>query len=121
MLEELLAGFSDCGATSVSQMAVSTASTWQKNGRMPLNWWCRQCWSSRAVSGVTCHSLGFGRLRHASTWPRTSLMIEVGSYCCSLVESPLPSSKTKSCCAGAAFRFFGFGIGVMNSARRRIR
>ncbi len=26
-----------CGATSVSQIAVSTASTWQKNGRTPLN------------------------------------------------------------------------------------
>ena len=27
----------ECGATSVSQMAVSTASTWQKNGRISLN------------------------------------------------------------------------------------
>ena len=26
-----------CGATSVSQMMVSTASTWQKNGRMLAN------------------------------------------------------------------------------------
>ncbi len=26
-----------CGATSVSQIAVSTASTWQKNGRIALN------------------------------------------------------------------------------------
>ena len=26
----------DCGATSVSQMAVSTASIWQKKGRTPL-------------------------------------------------------------------------------------
>ncbi len=49
------------GATSVSQIAVSTASTWQKNGRMPLNSWCRQCWRRRAVSGVTCQWLGFGR------------------------------------------------------------
>ncbi len=47
-------------------------------------------------------------------------MIEVGSYCCSFVESPLPSSKTISSCAAARFRFFGFGIGVMNSARRRV-
>ena len=46
-------------------------------------------------------------------------MIEVGSYCCSSVESPLPSSKTMSSCLAAPFRFFGFGIGVMNSARRR--
>ena len=29
--------FPSFGATSVSQMAVSTASTWQKNGRMSLN------------------------------------------------------------------------------------
>ena len=29
--------FPCCGATSVSQMAVSTASTWQKNGRTSLN------------------------------------------------------------------------------------
>lgn len=29
--------FPACGATSVSQMAVSTASIWQKNGRMSLN------------------------------------------------------------------------------------
>ena len=49
---------------------------------------------------------------------RTSLMIEVGSYCCSLVESPLPSSNTNPGCA-AALRFFGFGIGVMNLALRR--
>jgi tripartite-type tricarboxylate transporter receptor subunit TctC len=28
----------DCGATSVSQIAVSAASTWQKNGRWLLNW-----------------------------------------------------------------------------------
>ena len=31
------------GATSVSQMTVSTASTWQKKGRMPWNWCSRQC------------------------------------------------------------------------------
>ncbi len=31
------------GATSVSQMIVSTASTWQKKGLMPLYGWCRQC------------------------------------------------------------------------------
>ncbi len=51
------------GATSVSQMAVSTASTWQKNGRTPVKLWWRQCWSRRAVSGVTCHSLGLGHAR----------------------------------------------------------
>ena len=35
VLEEALAVLRDCGATSVSQIAVSTASTWQKNGRTP--------------------------------------------------------------------------------------
>lgn len=35
-----------CGATSVSQMVVSTASTRLKKGRMPLNSWCRQCCSA---------------------------------------------------------------------------
>ena len=30
------------GATSVSQIAVSTASTWQKKGRMSPNRWLRQ-------------------------------------------------------------------------------
>ena len=37
MIEDALAALADWGATSVSQMAVSTASTWQKNGRTPLN------------------------------------------------------------------------------------
>jgi len=61
---------------------------------------------------------GLGKARHVSTFWRTSLMIDVGSYCCSLVERPFPSSKTiSSCCF---FRFFGFGIGVMNSALRRL-
>ena len=78
------------GATSVNQMSVSTASTWQKNGRILLKRWCRQCWSSLAVSGVTSHSLGFGHARHVATCRRTSLIIDVGSYCCSSVESPLP-------------------------------
>ena len=43
-------------------------------------------------------------------------MIGVGSYCWSFVESPLPSSKTISCWPLRFLRFFGFGIGVMNSA-----
>ena len=34
--------------------------------------------------------IGIGQGRHWSTCWRTSLMIEVGSYCCSFVESPLP-------------------------------
>ena len=41
------------GATSVSQMIVSTASIWQKKGVGPLNLWCRQCSSSRCVAAVT--------------------------------------------------------------------
>lgn len=36
-------------------------------------------------------------------------MIEVGSYCCFLVESPLPSSKTISSCCAGVLRFFGLG------------
>ncbi len=106
------------GATSVSQMAVSTASTWQKNGRMSLNLWWRQCWSRRTVSGVTFQSFRFGRHRHLSTWWRISLIIEVGSYCCLAVEM---SVSTKSCCWCAfPLRFLGLGIGVMNFALRRI-
>ena len=54
-------------APSISQIAVSTASTWQKNGRILLNLNCRQCWRSVAVSGVTSQSLGFGNFRHWST------------------------------------------------------
>jgi|SRR5580704_2451860 hypothetical protein len=46
-------------------------------------------------------------------------MIEVGSYCCSLVERPLPSSNTSTVWA-AALCFFGLGIGVMNLALRRL-
>jgi predicted metal-binding protein len=46
-------------------------------------------------------------------------MIEVGSYCCSFVERPLPSSNTNPACVGA-FRFLGLGIGVMNLALRRV-
>ena len=45
---------------------------------------------------------------------------EVGSYCCFSVESPLPSSKTSCRCSAGALRFRGLGIGVMNSARRRL-
>ena len=61
VLRGTFAGLPGWGATSVSQMSVSTASTWQKNGRMLLKLWCRQCWSSRAVSGVTCQSTRIGQ------------------------------------------------------------
>ncbi len=55
------------GATSVNQISVSIASTWQKNGRKWLNLWCRQCSSRRAVSGVTPHEEGLGSSRQRST------------------------------------------------------
>ena len=37
-------------------------------------------------------------------------MIEVGSYCCSLVETPFPSSKTKASWSAARFRFLGLVV-----------
>ena len=86
-----------CGATSVSQIAVSTASTWQKNGRMSLKSYSRQCFSRRAVSGVTFHCAS-GEARQMSTSRRSTLMVDVGSYCCSSVESPFPSSMTIAAC-----------------------
>ncbi len=108
-----------CGATSVSQIAVSTASIWQKKGRTPVNSWCRQCWSSRAVSGVTPQALGLPMPRHWSTRRRSSLMTGVGSYCCVAVETPAPSSKTSRSCPARRLCFFGLGMGVMNWAVRR--
>lgn len=106
------------GATSVSQIAVSTASSWQKKGRIPLNSWCRQCCSKRAVSGVTFQFLGSGRLRHAVIVLRSSLMRVASSYSCSLVARALAvaSSRSVPCCA---VRFFGLGMGVMKLAGRR--
>ncbi len=59
--------FPNLGATSVSQITVSTASIWQKKGRRLSNLWCRQCCSRRAVSGDTCQSLGLGSARQEST------------------------------------------------------
>ena len=79
-----------------------------------------QCWSRRAVSGVTCHSDEFCQARHRATKPRTSLMTGVGSYSCCWVDSPCPSSKTRLCWVFAPYRFLGFGIGVMKSAGRRV-
>ena len=109
------------GATSASQIAVSTASTWQKKGRTLLKSRSRrQCCNNRAVSGDTSHCSGLGRARHASTKPRTSLMIGVGLYSCSSEESPSPAPRT--ICVwprSAARRFFGLGTGVIRSERRR--
>src|SRR5690606_20653538 len=46
-------------------------------------------------------------------------MMGVGAYCCSSVDSPLPSSKMNCFGERVPFCFFGFGLGVMNRARRR--
>jgi len=62
------------GATSVSQMAVSAASIWQKKKR---RWRARsrQCWSRRVVTGVTVERSPAGpRARQAATLLRISLM-----------------------------------------------
>ena len=67
------------GATSVSQIAVSAASTWQKKGRWLVKSWVRQCCRRRAVAGVTCQWLEFGRARQAAASWRSRLMIDVGS------------------------------------------
>ena len=58
-----------CGATSASQIAASTASSWQKKGR--TRWpssACsdRQCCSSRCVVGLTIHCDGLGSARQAA-------------------------------------------------------
>jgi hypothetical protein len=109
------------GATSASQIAVSTASTWQKNGRMSVNGYVRQCFSSRSVSGVTSQSFGFGNARQRSTCTRSSLMtVAVRSYCCLAVEMPVPLSSARLCCCPRPFCLRGFGMGVMNSALRRV-
>lgn len=41
--KQLFAAAKQCGATSVNQIRVSAASTWQKNGWSPMNLWSRQC------------------------------------------------------------------------------
>ena len=86
----------DWGATSVSQIAVSAASTWQKKGRMPAVAWWRQWCSRRAVSGVTFHWLA-GNSRQSSTIRRRSLMIGVGSYCWPSVSSFSAALSKTSC------------------------
>ena len=53
--------------------------------------------------------VGAAELRHVPTCPRISLMREVGSYCCSFVERPLPSSKTISSCAAEPFASSAWG------------
>ena len=46
-------------------------------------------------------------------------MIDVGSYCCFFGREARALVEDELLLLGAALRFFGFGIGVMNSARRR--
>ena len=73
-LDAYLAAAADVGATSVSQISVSTASTWQKNGRMPGKLAASRQWRRRrAVSAVTFHLSG-ASFRHASTSTRMELM-----------------------------------------------
>jgi hypothetical protein len=86
---------------------------------MLWNSWVRQCWSRRAVSGVTPQWLGLPIARHWSTRLRSWLMTGVGSYCCLAVETPAPSSKTSRSWPLARLCFFGRGMGVMNLASRR--
>jgi len=105
-----------CGATSVSQIAVSTASTWQKKGRISLNLWCRQCLSRRWVSGVTFQSDGSGIWRQRSTSSRSALMIVAFAYRSSSPE--IASSIASSDCWPPVCRL-ARGMGVMKSARRR--
>ena len=106
------------GATSVSQMATSAASNWQKNGRMALNSWCRQCFSSRAVSAVTRHCAS-GSLRQASTCRRTPLMASARSYCW-LAVLTAAASASRSSWRWPRRRFLGFGTAAMNDASRRL-
>ena len=105
----VLPAFPNFGATSVSQMAVSTASTWQKKGRMPLNLWCRQCWSRRAVSGVTCQSFGIRQLS-----PLVHLLAEFVDDGCGivlllLVGKPLAFVEDDLLLLGFCFGLSGFG------------
>jgi len=61
------------------------------------------------------------RSRQVVTALLISLMIDIDSYCWSRVERPVSSPRGKSACVSfLPFRFFGFGIGVTNSAFRRV-
>ena len=102
----------DFGATSVSQMTVSTASTWQKNGFWLAKSCVRQCRSSRAVEGVTCHWLS-GSRRQLSTADRMPLITSVGLYSC-----PSPS-LSRSAWIALPRILRGFGIGDTNALVRR--
>ena len=55
---------------------------------------------------VVLDSVSFAMGPHDS---RSSLMMEVGSYCCSSVESPLPFIENNCAVWSEPFRFFGFG------------
>jgi hypothetical protein len=51
MLKNRFAALPSCGATSVKPDGGLDGLDLAEEGRMPLNLWCRQCWSRRAVSG----------------------------------------------------------------------
>ena len=77
-------------------MMVSTASTWQKNGRSLSNFSDRQCLSNSRVMYVTPQSFSFVRPRQDLTCLRNSFMFAIVAYCCSRVEICSGSSKTMS-------------------------
>ena len=104
-----------------ARSTVSTASTWQKNGRMLWNGWWRQCCSSRAVSGVTCHWSGLGRSRQrfdvladlVDDRGRVVLLL-LGGEAVAAARAPARPDP-----GPGRRRFFGFGTGVISSDRRR--
>ena len=68
---------------------------------------------TRAVSGVTCHWFGFGMLRHRSTcWRVHDRCVFILLFS---VEMSFPSPNKQE----EPFRFFGFGMGVMNCGALR--
>lgn len=46
-------------------------------------------------------------------------MMGMSPYFCVLVDTPALSPNSSSSACFARFNFFGFGMGVMNAARRR--
>ena len=113
----------DAGATSVSQIIVSAASTWQKNGRRPYRDGFCQCSSSISDSGVRPRDPGCRR-RQRATSSRTPLMITARSaYDCSIVESPSAPKSSFACrppCRPPFPPRRGFGTGLTKSALRRL-
>ncbi len=97
------------GATSVNQISVSAASTWQKNSGRSRSV-ARQCFSKRAVSYVT-PQLASGELRHWSTSARMALTRSFAR------RSDARSSRISSCWPPLAR--FEVATATMYSDRRR--